>query len=129
VKGSGNAFASGVRVANIARLSVVLPELISMRIFTRCLSACLLLFPVTCVAAELPLLLSENFESGSLSRFSATDPDAWKIETVDGSQVAHQFRQSQVVTRVRCPFNRAVIRGTSVGDFQLDVDGQSTARN
>lgn len=80
-------------------------------------------------AKELPLLLTEDFESGTLSRFSATDPDAWKIEVVNGSKVAHQFQQSKIQTRVRCPFNRAVIRGTSVGDFQLDVDLQSTARD
>lgn len=78
---------------------------------------------------ELPLILTEDFESGSLSRFSATDPNAWKIEEVSGSKVAHQFRQSDVVTRVRCPFNRAVIRGTTVGDFQFDVDLQSTTKD
>lgn len=80
-------------------------------------------------ADDLPLLLTEDFESGDLSRWSATDPTAWKIETVNGSRVLHQFRQSQLVTPVRCPFNRAVVRGMSVGDFQLDVDVQSTARD
>jgi hypothetical protein len=80
-------------------------------------------------ADELPLLFAEDFESGNLSRWSATDPTAWKIETENGSQVLHQFRQSQVATPVRCPFNRTVVRGVAVGDFQLDVDVQSTTRD
>jgi hypothetical protein len=80
-------------------------------------------------ADELPLLFSEDFESGNLAHWSATDPTAWKIEIENGSQVLHQFRQSQVSTPVRCPFNRAVIRGINVSDFQLDVDLQTTARD
>lgn len=91
----------------------------------------LLVFSATAAlrADELPLVFSEDFESGNLSRWSATDPTAWKIETENGSQVLHQFRQSQVATPVRCPFNRAVVRGVFVGDFQLDVDVQSTTRD
>lgn len=97
---------------------------------TLILTALLLLGTVYPVAAgELPLLFSEDFESGGLSRWSATDPSAWKIETDNGSQVLHQFRQSQVATPVRCPFNRALLRGVNVGDFQLDVDLQTTARD
>ncbi len=89
-----------------------------------------ILAPVSLASAEvLPLLFSEDFESSDLSHWSATDPSAWKRETQNGSHVLHQFRQSQVATPVRCPFNRAVVRGVSVGDLQLDVDVQSTTRD
>ena len=40
-----------------------------------------------------------------------------------------QHAQSKVQTPVRSPFNRAVRRGVIVGDFQFDVDLQSTARD
>jgi hypothetical protein len=80
-------------------------------------------------ASDLPVLFSDDFESGDLSRWSATDPTAWKLETENGSQVLHQFRQSHVATPVRCPFNRAVVRGVSVRDLQFDVDLQSTTRD
>src|SRR5690606_34859817 len=36
---------------------------------------------------------------------------------------------SNVQTPVRSPFNRCMLRGVTVGDFQLDVDLQSTARD
>lgn len=77
----------------------------------------------------LPVLFETGFDDASLSDWSATDPDAWKIEEVDGEAVIHQFQQSQVQTPVRSPFNRAILSGVTVGDFQLDVDLQSTARD
>lgn len=94
---------------------------------------CLLLLPCDRAAAgepgEWPLLFSEDFESGSLSRWAATDPSAWKLEASGGNQVFSQFAQSRVQTPVRSPFNRAVVAGVSVGSFQLDVDLRSTARD
>ena len=82
-------------------------------------------------AAEpgLRLLLDADFESGSLSDWNATDPGAWRIEAHGDGHVLHQHRQSQVQTPVRSPFNRALLRGLTVSDFQLDVDLQSTARD
>jgi hypothetical protein len=78
---------------------------------------------------ELPILIEADFESGSLSDWFATDPAACRIEQQEGGQVLHQFQQSQVQTPVRSPFNRALLRGLHVSDFQLDVDLQSTARD
>ncbi len=75
-----------------------------------------------------PLLFSENFEQG-LSHWHASDPSAFRLETIDGRSVLNQFRQSRVTTPVRSPFNRCVIKDVVVGSFQFDVKFRSTARN
>jgi len=78
---------------------------------------------------DLPVLFEEQFDEENLNDWAATDPDAWKWEEQDGNGVLHQFQQSRVQTPVRSPFNRCLLRGVNVGDFQLDVDLQSTARD
>lgn len=78
---------------------------------------------------SLPILAEIDFESEQLSRWSATDPEAWTIEKQGENHVAHQHKQSNVQTPIRSPFNRCVLRGVTVSDFQLDVDLQSTARD
>jgi hypothetical protein len=78
---------------------------------------------------EWPVLYETGFDNLRLSDWSTTDPNAWKLEEQGGNRVWHQFQQSQVQTPVRSPFNRAVVQGILVGDFQLDVDVQSTARD
>ncbi|MEZ6054620.1 MAG: hypothetical protein R3C02_25150 [Planctomycetaceae bacterium] len=80
-------------------------------------------------ADELPVLVEEAFDEPTLIGWAATDPDAWKLEEIDGNRVLHQFQQSDVQTPVSSPFNRCLLRGMSVEDFQLDVDLQSTARD
>lgn len=93
-----------------------------------CLSL-LVLHPSFVIADELPLLVEETFDQPTIHHWAATDPDAWKLEEHDGGQVLHQFQQSRVQTPVRSPFNRNILRGQIVSDFQLDVDLQSTARD
>ncbi len=78
---------------------------------------------------ELPVLAEEQFDGDSLNRWAATDPAAWKLEEREGGHVLHQFQQSRVQTPVRSPFNRCLLRGVTVGDFQFDVDLQSTTRD
>ncbi len=80
-------------------------------------------------ADEAPVLVEEAFDDPKLSRWAATDPDAWKLEEQDGHRVLHQYQQSRVQTPVRSPFNRCLLRGEIVSDFQLDVDLQSTTRD
>jgi hypothetical protein len=80
-------------------------------------------------ADDLPLVFEDDFESGDVSAWAATDPAAWKLDVQEGNHVFNQFQQSKVQTPVRSPFNRAVRRGVIVGDFQLDVELQSTARD
>jgi hypothetical protein len=77
----------------------------------------------------LPLLLHEDFSSGSLARLQPSNPMAWKIEDLDGNKVASQHQHVVTETPVRSPFNRAVFADLVVGDFVLDVKLQSTARD
>ena len=79
--------------------------------------------------AELPVVASEDFESGRIAGWIATDPQAWRIAVDGDRKFLQQFAASQVQTQVRSPFNRALLSGVAVGDFQLDVDVQSTARD
>jgi hypothetical protein len=79
--------------------------------------------------ADWPVLVSEDFESGTVSGWAATDPSAWKLEAIGENHVFSQHAQSRVQTPVRSPFNRAVLSGLPVGSFQLDVDLRSTARD
>lgn len=79
--------------------------------------------------SDLPLLFEEDFESADLSRWIASDPDAWRLDQQESNHVFNQFQQSEIQTPARSPFNRAFVRGLQVTDFQLDVDLQSTARD
>lgn len=107
-----------------------------------CLTSCLFLFvagglligeeakdKVAAEVAGLPLLYQANFEDGKTDAWAPSDANAWKIEEVDGNKVLSQFQQSKVQTPVRSPFNRSVIKDLTVGDFVLDVQLQSTARD
>lgn len=78
---------------------------------------------------NLPLIFSDDFESGSASRWAPTDPAAWKIAKTDRGEVLSQFQKSNTKTPVRSPFNRAMIKDVTVGDFVLDVKLQSTVKD
>jgi hypothetical protein len=78
---------------------------------------------------SLPLIFSDDFEEGNSENWEPSDPKAWSIDVKKGNHVLSQFQQSKVQTKVRSPFNRAVAKNVIVGDFVLDVDLQSTARD
>jgi hypothetical protein len=107
-----------------------------------CLTICLSLFvgwglligeeakeKVASEVAGLPLLYQASFEDGKTDAWAPSDANAWKIEEVNGNKVLSQYQQSKVQTPVRSPFNRSVIKDLTVGDFVLDVQLQSTARD
>lgn len=91
-----------------------------------CLLVCLFLTGDVGADDALPMILEEDFESFAFSDWRATDPNAWQVEALDRGTVLSQFRASSVQTPVRSPFNRIVVDGLNVTDFQLDVDVQST---
>src|SRR5260370_34260629 len=64
----------------------------------------------------LPLVFFDNFDSPDADRWEQSDPEAWKITDQRGNRIYSQFRQSQVQTPVRSPFNRALIKNLLVGD-------------
>ncbi|HVJ67994.1 MAG TPA: hypothetical protein VM510_08425, partial [Caulifigura sp.] len=72
--------------------------------------------------ADLPVVASDDFESGRIAGWIATDPQAWRIAVDGDKHFLQQFAASQVQTQVRSPFNRALLSGVTVGNFQLDVD-------
>lgn len=83
---------------------------------------------LTSTPAAWPLVFSDDFEQG-LGAWESPDPAAFRL-TVDGAgHVLDQFRQSHVLTPVRSPFNRAVVRNLVVGSFRMDVKFKSTARD
>ncbi len=77
----------------------------------------------------LPLVFFDNFEAAEADRWEQSDPEAWKITVQQGNRVYSQFRQSQVETPVRSPFNRALVKNLIVGDVVLDVRLQSTIKD
>lgn len=76
-----------------------------------------------------PLLYFDDFSADETSRWSPSDPNAWKLVRQGDNQVFSQFAQSKVQTPVRSPFNRCVLKDVVVGDFVLDLKFQSTARD
>lgn len=78
---------------------------------------------------DMPLLFHDDFESGNFDRWEPVNPKAWKVTQQGGNHVLSQFQHVPVPTPVRSPFNRALIKGLTVGDFVLQVRLQSTARD
>lgn len=74
----------------------------------------------------MPLQFADDFESGGFGHWEASDPGAWRVVLQGENHVLNQFRQSEVETPVRSPFNRAIAKAPNVGDFVLDARVQST---
>lgn len=73
--------------------------LISRRVLTCSLLAFACLPVVaSAVAADLPLVYSDDFESADTSRWAPADPEAWRLAEQDGNHVFNQFKQSDVKT-------------------------------
>lgn len=68
----------------------------------------------------MPLVFFDDFESGA-DRWEQSDSRAWKVIDLEGNHAYSQFQKSEVVTPVRSPFNRALVKEVIVGDFVLDV--------
>lgn len=81
------------------------------------------------IAGSLPLVFASDLAKTGRDAFEFTDPKAWKIGEVDGRKVLDQFQASKYATKVRSPFNIALIQAVDVGDFVLDLKVQSTARD
>src|SRR5262245_20166330 len=77
---------------------------------------------------ELPLLFQDDFEKGA-DHWEPTDPKAWKVLETKQGKVYSQFQQSKYKPPHRSPFNVALLKGHSVGDFVLEAKVQSTARD
>lgn len=78
--------------------------------------------------AELPLVLNEDFESGS-ARWKPTDESAWKIVETPSGKVYSLFKQCQYKPPYRSPVNIALLDDVVVGDFVLECRLQSTVKD
>ena len=75
----------------------------------------------------LPLVFSDDFESGNADNWEPTDPKAWRIAKQDDNHVYNQFvKRSKYNPPVRSPYNRSLVKDVTVACFVLDVKLQST---
>lgn len=77
----------------------------------------------------LPLVFTDDFESGKTDRWKPTDAKAWKIEEVEGNKCFAQFQASKYEPKVRSPFNIAWAKDVSVSDFVLEAKMWQTGRD
>jgi len=80
------------------------------------------------IAQDHPVLFQDDFEKG-FERWQPTDAKAWKIETIDGSKVLNQFKQSEYKPPFRSPLNFALVKELVLGDFILEAKVKSTAKD
>ena len=87
-----------------------------------------LLAAVSAPAAEecgLPLVCEDDFEEGS-AKWQPTDAKAWRIAETDRGKVYNQFKNSDYRPPHRSPYNIALLKDVTVGDFVLTAKVQST---
>jgi hypothetical protein len=85
-------------------------------------------FVASQVRAELPLVLNEDFESGS-ARWQPLDDESWKIVDTPRGKVYSLVRNSRYKPPYRSPVNIALLKGIVVDDFDLAVRLQSTVKD
>ena len=75
------------------------------------------------------LVYEQDFESATaINGFEKTDPQAWRLGTGASGQTLQLFKESQYKTRVRSPFNIAIIKNIVVGDFIMELDLNQTGK-
>jgi hypothetical protein len=77
----------------------------------------------------LPLLFSDDFQTGKAEHWEPTDPKAWRVVAQGENLVFNQFQKSDYSPPVRSPLNRALVTDLVVSDFVLEARAQSTARD
>jgi len=77
---------------------------------------------------DLPLVFSDNFEKGA-DRWQPSDPKAWKVIQTEKGKAYSQFQQSMYKPPYRSPFNFSLVKDLMVGDFILEAEVQTTARD
>ncbi len=76
----------------------------------------------------LPLVFSDDFESGDAKNWQPVSPEGWKVTHQGDNHVYSQHKNIKVTTPHRSPYNRSMIKDLTVSDFVLDVKLQSTGR-
>jgi hypothetical protein len=79
--------------------------------------------------AGMKLLYSQDFSKPeAIKELVPTDPKAWRLGSAGGKAFLEQFAASKYTPKHRSPFNFALIGGKKFGDFVLEAELQSTAR-
>ena len=73
-----------------------------------------------------PLLYENDFSNRGLEDFEFTDSSAWRLSV--GDESLELFGESNYRSRVRSPFNIAVLKSVMVGSFILEADLKQTGR-
>lgn len=78
------------------------------------------------------LVFRDAFEHGD-QHWQFSDADAWKVEAADADgdrgPILRLVKNGQYRPTHRSPYNVALVRDVFVGDFQLDVQVRTTARD
>ncbi len=75
------------------------------------------------------LVYHQDFESPQgLLDFEMTDANAWRIDRSDDNSTVSLFGASEYESRIRSPFNIAVMNRLKLGDFIMEVDLAQTGR-
>jgi hypothetical protein len=93
-------------------------------------------FSATEVPRGYKLLYEQNFDQGpdkgesspAASGFLMTDPKAWAISKEENGHALELVTQSKYNPAFRSPFNIALIKGKSFGDFVLEADLKQTGK-
>jgi len=86
------------------------------------------LFSTAQARAELPLVVSEGFETGA-DRWQPTDEQSWKIAETPSGNVYSLFKDSTYQPPYRSPVNISLLKDAVVGDFVLEARLQSTVQD
>ena len=99
-----------------------------MNLARLCLTSVVLTLAATTVlsAEELPIVAQDDFEQGA-EAWQPTDAAAWKIEKTEEGHVFSQFKKkSNYEPPHRSPYNIALLKDVTVGDFVLTAKVKST---
>lgn len=83
----------------------------------------------TATPADRAIAFKDDFETDPFQRWQPVTKSAWAWKNTDHSHVFALVKNVPLTGAVRAPFNRNLIKGVEVGDFQLDVDLKSTTKD
>lgn len=90
------------------------------------ISALTIQVPIFAADAELPVVFTEDFETGSDS-WEILDPKTWKLSEREGNSTLEiTARKSEYQPEVRSPRHIALIKDVEVEDFELTFKVRST---
>ncbi len=104
-------------------------RIVCFRFAATCLSILLLGGGMLTAEETGKISFSEDFENGA-SNWEPTDAKSWEIREEGDGHAYHQFnKRSKYKPPHRSPYNIALLKGHSFGDFELNVKVRSTHKD